>query len=122
MLDIEKLLREGKSLEEIGKMVTDEMNTAQKKIDEENKKKAAEAKEKEALNNAKDAAVAALMNYITLVSPKIAKEVDLAEILANSLDSIVEGLKLIDITINYNDKPFCIFDLYAATQLTRSLT
>ena len=35
MLDIEKLIREGKSLEEIGNLVTDEMNAAQKKIDKE---------------------------------------------------------------------------------------
>lgn len=112
MLDIEKLLREGKTLEEIGDLVSAELNTAQEKIDEENKKKAAAAKEKEALQKAKEAAVTALINYITIVSPRAAKETDLAEILNDSLDSIVEGLKLIDnLTVKYNGKTFSIFDL-----------
>jgi myo-inositol-1-phosphate synthase len=112
MLDIEKLLREGKTLDEIGKIVSEELNDAQSKIDAENEKKAAAAKEKEALNNAKDAAITALMNYIALVSPKTAKEVELVEVLNESLDSLVEGLKLIDnLTIKYNGKTFSIFDL-----------
>ena len=112
MLDIEKLLREGKTLDEIGSLVSAELNTAQEKIDAENKKKAAAEKEKEALNEAKDAAITALVNYITLASPKTAKEVDLVEILTNSLDSIVEGLRLIDnLTVRYNGKTFSIFDL-----------
>ena len=112
MLDIEKLIREGKTLDEIGKMVTDEMNAAQKKIDAENEKKAAAAKEKEALNNAKKTAVAALADYLTLACPKTVKEVDLEKILNDSFDSIVEGLNLLDnLTIKYNGKAFNIFDL-----------
>ena len=112
MLDIEKLLREGKTLDEIGKIVSMELNTAQEKIDAENAKKAAAEKEKEALNEARDAAVTALINYITLVSPKTAKEADLVGVLNDSLDSIVEGLKLIDnLTIKYNGKTYSIFDL-----------
>ena len=112
MLDIEKLLREGKTLDEIGDLVSAELNAAQDKIDAENAKKAAAEKEKEALNNARDTAVTALMNYITLVSPKTAKEVDLTKVLTDSLDSIVEGLKLIDnLTVKYNGKTFSIFDL-----------
>ena len=39
MLDIEKLLREGKSLDEIGNLVSAELNAAQEKIDAENEKK-----------------------------------------------------------------------------------
>ena len=35
MLDIEKLLREGKSLDEIGNLVSKELNAAQTKIDAE---------------------------------------------------------------------------------------
>ena len=112
MLDIEKLLREGKTLEEIGDLISAELNTAQEKIDEENKKKEAAAKEKEALQEAKKVAVAALADYITLAYPKIAKEVNLKEILNGSLDSIAEGLELIDnLTIKYNGKTFSIFDL-----------
>lgn len=112
MLDIEKLLREGKTLEEIGDLVSEELNIAQGKIDEENKKKEAVAKAEEALQEAKNTAVTALANYITLVSPKIAEEVNLEEVLDDGLDSIVEGLKLIDnLTIKYNGKTFSIFDL-----------
>ena len=112
MLDIEKLLREGKTLDEIGDLVSAELNTAQEKIDAENKKKEAAAKEKEALQKAKEAAVTALINYIAIVSPRAAKEVDLTEVLNDSLDSIVEGLKLIDnLTVKYNGKTFSVFDL-----------
>lgn len=112
MLDIEKLLREGKTLDEIGNLVSAELNAAQDKIDAENAKKAAAEKEKEALNTAKDAAITALMNYITIASPKTAREVDLKEVLNDSLDSIVEGLRIIDnLTIKYNGQTFSIFDL-----------
>ncbi len=112
MLDIEKLLREGKTLDEIGNLVSAELNAAQDRIDAENAKKAAAEKEKEALNFAKDAAITALINYITIASPKTAREVDLTKVLNDSLDSIVEGLRIIDnLTIKYNGQTFSIFDL-----------
>ena len=46
MLDIEKLMREGKTLEEIGDLVSKELNDAQSKIDNERAKAVEEENEK----------------------------------------------------------------------------
>jgi hypothetical protein len=118
MLDIEKLMREGKSLDEIGKMVTDEMNAAQTKIDAERiaaEKKAKAAEEaKKASQRKADArvkAVAALSDYFTLVLPN-GKEVDMKGIVEEALDSLEETIKLMsNLTVRYNGKTFSIFDL-----------
>lgn len=122
MLDIEKLMREGKSLEEIGKMVTDEMNAAQTKIDAEKeaariaaekKAKAAEEAKKASKRktDAREAAVTALSDYFTLVLPN-GKEVDMKEIVGEALDSLEETIKLMsNVTVKYNGKTFSIFDL-----------
>ena len=118
MLDIEKLMREGKSLDEIGKMVTDAMNTAQKKIDAEKEaariaaeKKAEEKRISQRKTDARNAAVAALSDYFTLVLPK-GKEVDMKAIVGEALDSLEETIKLMSgITVRYNGKNFSIFDL-----------
>ena len=122
MLDIEKLMREGKSLEEIGKLVTDEMNAAQTKIDAEReaariaaekKAKAAEEAKKASKRktDAREAAVAALSDYFTLVLPH-GKEIDMKEIVIEALDSLEETIKLMsNMTVKYNGKTFSIFDL-----------
>ena len=118
MLDIEKLMREGKSLDEIGKMVTDEMNAAQTKIDAERiaaekKAKAAEEARKASKRktDAREAAVAALADYFTLVLPG-GKEIDMKEIVGEALDSLEETIKLMsNMTVKYNGKTFSIFDL-----------
>ena len=118
MLDIEKLMREGKSLDEIGKMVTDEMNAAQTKIDAERiaaekKAKAAEEAKKASKRktDAREAAVAALADYFTLVLPN-GKEIDTKGIVNEALDSLEETIKLMSsVTIRYNGKNFNIFDL-----------
>ena len=122
MLDIEKLMREGKSPEEIGKMVTDAMNSAQTKIDTEReaariaaekKAKAAEEAKKasQRKTDAREAAVAALADYFTLVLPN-GKEVNMKEIVGEALDSLEETIKLMsNITVRYNGKNFSIFDL-----------
>lgn len=124
MLDIEKLMREGKSLEEIGKLVTDEMNAAQTKIDAEReaariaaekKAKAAAAEEAKKASkrkaDAREAAVAALADYFTLVLPN-GKEVDMKGIVGEALDSLEETIKLMsNVTVKYNGKTFSIFDL-----------
>lgn len=122
MLDIEKLMREGKSLDEIGKMVTDEMNAAQIKIDAEKeaariaaekKAKAAEEARKASKRktDAREAAVAALSDYFTLVLPH-GKEVDMKVIVGEALDSLEETIKLMsNVTVKYNGKTFSIFDL-----------
>jgi regulator of protease activity HflC (stomatin/prohibitin superfamily) len=122
MLDIEKLMREGKSLDEIGKMVTDEMNAVQKKIEAEKeaariaaeKKAKAEAEAKKATKrktDAREAAVAALADYFTLVLP-YGKEVDMKAVVNETLDSLEETIKLMsNVTVKYNGKTFSIFDL-----------
>ena len=122
MLDIEKLMREGKSLDEIGKMVTDEMNAAQTKIDAEReaariaaekKAKAAEEARKASKRktDAREAAVAALADYFTLVLPG-GKEIDMEAIVGEALDSLEETIKLMsNMTVKYNGKTFSIFDL-----------
>ena len=122
MLDIEKLIREGKSLDEIGKMVIDEMNAAQTKIDAEKKaaRIAAEKKAKAAeearkaskrKTDAREAAVAALADYFTLVLPN-GKEMDTKGIVNEALDSLEETIKLMsNVTVRYNGKTFSIFDL-----------
>ena len=122
MLDIEKLMREGKSLEEIGKLVTDEMNAAQTKIDAEReaariaaekkaKAKAEAEKASKRKTDAREAAVAALADYFTLVLPN-GKEVDMKAIVGEALDSLEETIKLMsNVTVRYNGKTFSIFDL-----------
>ena len=122
MLDIEKLMREGKTLDEIGKMVTDEMNAAQKKIGAEQaaariaaEKKARAAEEARKASkrktDAREAAVAALADYFTLVLPN-GKEVDMKEIVGEALDSLEETIKLMSsVTVRYNGKTYSVFDL-----------
>lgn len=112
MLDIEKLMREGKSLEEIGKMVTDEMNAAQTKIDAEKEAKAEAEKVSKRKTDAREAAVAALSDYFTLVLPN-GKEVDMKKIVGEALDSLEESIKLMNsITVKVNGgKPMGLFDL-----------
>ena len=122
MLDIEKLMREGKSLDEIGKMVTDEMNAAQTKIDAEKeaariaaekKAKAAEEAKKasQRKTDAREAAVAALTDYFALVLPG-GKEIDMKGIVNEALDSLEETIKLMsNVTVKYNGQTFSIFDL-----------
>jgi sRNA-binding protein len=122
MLDIEKLLREGKSLNEIGDLVSKELNAAQTKIDAEKeaariaaekKAKAAEEAKKASKRktDAREAAVAALADYFTLVLPN-GKEMDMKAIVGEALDSLEETIKLMsNVTVRYNGKNFSIFDL-----------
>jgi hypothetical protein len=122
MLDIEKLMREGKSPDEIGKMVTDEMNAAQKKIGAEQaatrlaaerKARAAEEAKKASKRktDAREAAVAALADYFTLVLPN-GKEMDMKKLVGEALDSLEETIQLMNnVTVRYNGKTFSIFDL-----------
>lgn len=123
MLDIEKLMREGKSLDEIGKMVTAEMNAAQTKIDAEKKAariaaekkakaKAEAAKASKRKADARAAAVAALSDYFTLVLP-CSKEMDMSRIVNEALDSLEETIELMsNVTVKVNgSKPMGLFDL-----------
>ena len=67
MLDNEKLMREGKTPEEIGQLISEEMNAAQKKIDAEQEAKKAQAEKEQKLSDARDFAVAALKDYFSLL-------------------------------------------------------
>ena len=113
MLDIEKLMREGKSLEEIGKLVTDEMNVAQKKIDKEKeaeriaaKKKAKEAAEKaekiKKKTDAREAVVAAFSTYLSLVLDEEIHE-DIIRAAIVDLEQSIETMKNIKISVNGKD-------------------
>lgn len=102
MLDIEKLMREGKTLEDIGKLVTDEMNTAQKKIDAE---KEAEEKAKKASKrktDAREAAVAAFSTYITLVLGEEIPE-DVIRTAMVELEQSIEVIKNLAVSMNGKD-------------------
>ena len=120
MLDIEKLMREGKTLEEIGKMVTDEMNTAQKKIDAEKEaariaaeKKAKAAEEAKKVSkrktDAREAAVAAFSTYLTLVLGEEIHE-DIIRAAIVDLEKTIEAMKSLNISVNGNEFK-SIFDL-----------
>ena len=122
MIDIEKLLREGKTLDEIGTIVSKELNTAQCKIDEEakakrkaeeEKKKAAEAaaKKEETLKHYREAVVAAFTSYITLVlGEEISEDIVRASII--ELEESINAIKKIRVSIN-GEELKSIFDLFA---------
>ena len=121
MLDIEKLMRDGKSLDEIGKMVTDEMNAAQKKIDEEKeaariaaaKKATAETEAKKATKrktDAREAAIAAFTTYLTLVLGEEISE-DIVRTAFVELEESITAIQKIKISVNGNEIK-SIFDLF----------
>ena len=109
MLDIEKLIREGKSLDEIGKLVTDEMNAAQAKIDAEKKAKAEAKKASKRKADAREIAVAALKDYFTIVTDLPVDEVTVRE----SLDAFEESFKMLKkYKVSVNGSEFLnLFDL-----------
>ncbi len=106
MIDIEKMLREGKSLEDIGAAVSAEMNAAQKKIDEEATAKAKEKKLKEKKEVARKAAIAALKDYFALVCPD--KKVDELEMYARlTIDTMSESMSTLNkVKISVNGEPW----------------
>ena len=115
MLDIEKLMREGKSLDEIGKMVTDELNAAQDKLLKEKQAEAEAVKLSKKKADMREAAVAAVKTYYALVYPKYREE-DLESFAKTAIDSIAKSIEMVeslkDVTINYNGKPFSFFEIF----------
>ena len=119
MLDIEKLMREGKSLDEIGKIVTAEMNATHDKIEAEEKAKAEAEKEKKkeaaaqaekVLKEKREAVVAAFTSYITLVlGEEISEDIVRASIV--ELEESIAAIKKIRISVNGDDLK-SIFDLF----------
>jgi hypothetical protein len=109
MLDIEKLMREGKSLEEIGKMVTDEMNAAQTKIDAEKEaariaaeKKAEAKKASKRKADAREAVVAAFSTYLTLVLGEEIHE-DIIRTAIVDLEQSIDTIKNLKVSVNGNE-------------------
>lgn len=102
MLDIEKLIREGKSLDEIGKMVTDEMNAAQTKIDAEKKAKAEAEKTSKRKTDAREAVVAAFSTYLTLVLGEEIHE-DIIRAAIVELEESIEVIKNLAVSMNGKD-------------------
>jgi hypothetical protein len=116
MLDIEKLMREGKSLEEIGKLVTDEMNAAQTKIDAEKEAARIAAEKKEEAKkaskrktDAREAVVAAFKSYLTLVLGEEIHE-DIIRTAIVDLEQSIDAIKTIAVSMDGKDAK-SIFDL-----------
>lgn len=103
MLDIEKLLREGKTLEEIGDLVSAEMNAAQKKIDEEQEALKAEIEKDKKLKVAREKAIAAFQEYFSIVLGEEVSE----DIVRAALESVESWMPMFDkkgkIRISLND-------------------
>ena len=74
-LDMYKLIKEGKSFEDIAEMIQNEYNAAEKKVEEERIAAEAEQKKEEAIKEAREAAIAAMTEYFALVNPTINKEI-----------------------------------------------
>lgn len=113
MLDIEKLMREGKSLDEIGDLVSKELNAAQTKIDAEReaeriaaekKARAAEEAKKasERKTDAREAAVAAFSTYIALVLGEEIPE-DVIRTAMIELEQSIEVIKNLAVSMNGKD-------------------
>ena len=109
MLDIEKLLREGKTLEEIANLVSIELTDAQTKIDEEKEKAKVEAEKKEKIYAAREQAVAAFSTYLSLVSGEEIKE----EIVRAALEDIEMSFDIFkDLKISRKGHPADILSLF----------
>ena len=92
MLDIEKLMREGKTLEEIGQLISEEMNAAQKKIDAEQEAKKAQAEKEQKLKDAREFAVAALKDYFSITLGEEVSE----DIIRAALESVESWMPMFD--------------------------
>ena len=114
MLDIEKLMREGKTLEEIGQLVSEEMNTAQKKIDAEQEAKKAQAEKEQKLKEARDFAVSQLSNYFSLLLEEEVSE-DMVRTALKSVENWMPGFgkkgKTLKVKFNTPEDVLLVADL-----------
>ena len=120
MIDVEKLLREGKTMDEIGNLITNELNAAQLKINEEKvaakkaeeeKKKAAEAaaQAEKVLKTKREAVITALTSYISYLLEEDMPE-DIIRKGVMEIEESIDVLKNIKVSLN-GDKFKSIFDL-----------
>ena len=96
-VNVEELMKQGHSPEEIVKMISDEIYS---KIEQEAKrkaaeeaKKAAEKELKEKKEEARKAAIAAAMAYYALVYPEFSTE-DLEEFSKTAIDSVAKSIEM----------------------------
>ena len=114
-VNVEELMKQGHSPEEIVKMIANEIYSkadqeAKRKAEEE-AKRAAEQEAKAKREKTREAAVAALTDYFALVLP-CSTEIDTKAIVSTALDSFEETIKLMNsMTVKYNGQTFSIFDL-----------
>ena len=118
MLDIEKLLREGKTLDEIGDLVSAEMNAAQKKIDAEQEALKAELEKEEKLKVSREKAIAALKEYFSIVLGEEVSE----DIVRAAIESVESWMPSFDkkgkrVTVSLNDPK----DSWAALKMLSEL-
>lgn len=88
MIDAYELLKQGKSTDEISEIIAEELNAAKNKLVKEEEAIAAEAKKQETIDSARKAAVAALIDYFTLVNPNITEKI------ITSVLSTLESVKI----------------------------
>ena len=104
MIDIEKMLRSGKSIDEINQTICDELNAAQKKLDAEQKAKEEAFKKEEAARKAKktkeafknkhfNEAVAALNSYFTVDGEMSFTQEEITFALKAAIDGLILGRK-----------------------------
>lgn len=99
MIDIEKLLREGKTMDEIGTLITNELNAAQTRIDEEAKAKRKAEEEKKTLKKKREAAIAALTSYIShLLEENIPEDIVRKGVM--EIEESIDVLKNIKVSLN----------------------
>ena len=87
-LDMYELIKEGKSFEEIAEIIKNEYTAAEKKVEEERIAAEAEQKKQETIKDAREALIAAMKEYFTLVNPPIDEEI------CRSIVSVLENVKI----------------------------
>ena len=114
MLDIEKLMREGKTPEEIGQLISEEMNAAQKKIDAEQEAKKAQAAKEQKLKEAREFAVAELRDYFSLLLEEEISE-DMIRTALESIENWMPGFgkkgKKLKVKFNTPEEVLLVADL-----------
>lgn len=105
MIDIEKMLRSGKSIDEINQKICDELNAAQRKLDAEQRAKEEAYRKEEAERKAKKAreafknkhfneAVAALNSYFAVDKEMSFTQEEITLALKATIDGLTFGKKL----------------------------
>lgn len=100
MNDIEKLIREGKTIEDIVKMAETAKETMDKEAEEKAAAEKAEKERQEKIIEARDVLTDAFVDYVITVTGETPKE--------EQVDAFVIGLKKIEKPENYRYKKFTV--------------